>query len=141
MTDHNAPDDPSYPYEDDPAYLAHLEAMEKECHASYTTSGSDPYGSNCDLEAGHYPATDHSGPNPFAPGRVTWRGGGSCAGDPLPTTKVQFTYDDPKAEVGGEEDADPEALGPCGCHDYHMADCHLSASSPPLADYPDPYGL
>jgi hypothetical protein len=47
----------------------------------------DPCGTWCDQEAGHYPGSDHAGPHPLGtrPGdRVTWRGGGSVTGDPVP---------------------------------------------------------
>jgi hypothetical protein len=47
----------------------------------------DPYQTTCDQAEGHYPGTGHTGPHPLGtrPGdRITWRGGGRCAGDPLP---------------------------------------------------------
>jgi hypothetical protein len=58
-----------------------------ECGADLTVGPAhDPYGTSCDQPPGHYPATDHAGPHPMgtqAGDRVTWRGGGTCAGDRL----------------------------------------------------------
>jgi len=59
-----------------------------ECGAPLTLGPQhDPYQTACDQAEGHYPGTDHAGPHPLGtrPGdRITWRGGGRCAGDPLP---------------------------------------------------------
>lgn len=63
------------------------EVVEQECCGASLTLGPthDPYGSECELAPGHYPETDHEGLDPFGgDGKVTWRGGGMCAGDPLP---------------------------------------------------------
>lgn len=37
---------------------------------------------------------------------------------------------------------DPDALGPCGCHDYHLADCPTRTAGHDLASAADwdPYG-
>jgi hypothetical protein len=63
-----------------------LEDQEKMCGASLTMGPAhDSYGTSCELDKGHYPATDHKGPHPIADDEeITWTGGGSCAGDPLP---------------------------------------------------------
>lgn len=69
------------------------EDEDDRCWASFTTGGSDPYGTSCDLPAGHGPGP-HSGPDPMGgPGRVSWIGGGSCAGDPLPYRSVEWSDD------------------------------------------------
>jgi hypothetical protein len=64
---------------------------ERMCGASFVTGSSeDPYGTNCDQQVGHYPATKHEGDDPFGNGgRVRWNGGGSAAGDPLPYRDVE----------------------------------------------------
>ncbi len=60
------------------AYEAYLEAQMRECGASYTTGPDwDPYGTSCDLDAGH--AGPHEGldPLPMTDGdRIQWSGGG-----------------------------------------------------------------
>lgn len=59
-----------------------------ECGAPLTLGPQhDPYQTTCDQAESHFPGTDHAGPHPLGtrPGdRITWRGGGRCAGDPLP---------------------------------------------------------
>lgn len=67
------------------------------CGAYYTTGGTDPYGTQCDGAVDHYPDTPHEGPDPFglAGERVRWRGGGQCAGDPLPYQEVEWIGPDP----------------------------------------------
>lgn len=64
------------------------------CGATYTTGGSDPYGTDCDQPAGHYKygtGTKHAGPDPMGgAGRILWNGGGSCAGDLLPYRDVEY---------------------------------------------------
>ena len=67
------------------------------CGAHYTTGGSDPYGTQCDGAVDHYPDTPHEGPDPLglAGERVRWRGGGQCAGDPLPYQEVEWIRPDP----------------------------------------------
>jgi hypothetical protein len=57
-----------------------------ECGATLVLGSRDePYGTECDLKKGHYPDSDHKGLDPYGnSGFVTWRGGGTCAGDPLP---------------------------------------------------------
>jgi hypothetical protein len=59
-----------------------------ECGAPLTLGPQhDPYRTTCDQAEGHYPGTDHTGPHPLGtrPGdRITWQGGGRCAGDSLP---------------------------------------------------------
>ena len=59
-----------------------------ECGAELTIGPAhDPYGTSCDQPIGHYPATDHAGPHPMGMqrgDRITWTGGGTCAGDALP---------------------------------------------------------
>ena len=58
------------------------------CWASYVTAGSDPYGTSCDLPAGH--RGSHEGEHPLRDdARLSWSGGGYCAGDPLPRTHVR----------------------------------------------------
>lgn len=43
----------------------------------------DPTGADCSLPRGHFGV--HSSPDPWdRPEPLTWTGGGSCAGDPLP---------------------------------------------------------
>lgn len=75
---------------------------EDVCAASYTTGGHDPYGTTCDQEAGHYPGTPHSGADPMGgDGRVTWRGGGYVAGDPLPYREVQHSDQYQWGRAGG----------------------------------------
>lgn len=73
------------------ASYAQFEASEALlCHARYSTGGPDPYGTSCDLPGGHYPGTDHQGGHPLGDeSTITWRGGGTCAGDPLPYTNVK----------------------------------------------------
>jgi hypothetical protein len=80
---------PEHP--EQPDHDKFLEMFDRQCGASYTTGGHDPYGTDCDQPIGHYPATDHEGDDPFGgSGRVSWRGGGSCAGDALPFTDVHW---------------------------------------------------
>lgn len=65
---------------------------EPRCGATITFGGSDPSGSECDLEPQHA-AEDHEGPDPFGctdVARVSWKGGGSCAGDSLVVRDVKF---------------------------------------------------
>lgn len=66
-----------------------LVALERanECGNSISTGGHDPYGTTCDLPHGH--DGPHAGPDYFGEGRMTWEGGGSCAGDPLPVRNAQ----------------------------------------------------
>jgi hypothetical protein len=60
------------------------------CGAAYTTGGHDPYGTECDLAAGH--DGPHWGDDPYdGQGRVEWSGGGSAGGDPLPYRDVRWT--------------------------------------------------
>lgn len=72
-----------------------MEAFDAEqallCHAAFTTGGSDPYGTTCTQPMGH--DGSHIAPHPMAMGEldtsvITWRGGGSVAGDPLPYRDV-----------------------------------------------------
>lgn len=69
---------------DDPAYLAWMEEQDNQCGRSLTMGPAhDPYGTACDLPAGH--DGPHEGPHPVAEDeRLRWTGGGSCVGDPLP---------------------------------------------------------
>jgi hypothetical protein len=78
--------------DDDPAYAAYLAEQERYCGATFVTRGSDPYATSCDQPRGHYPATAHDADSPFEGDthRVTWMGGGSCAGDALPYTHVEW---------------------------------------------------
>lgn len=59
-----------------------------ECGADLVIGAAhDPYGTSCDQPIGHYPATEHAGPHPMGMSRgdrITWTGGGTCAGDALP---------------------------------------------------------
>lgn len=73
------------PFED-PAYLAYLEEMERQCGRD-VVFGED--GASCSRDADH-PEKTHRGPSPFGEGFVEWEGGGSCAGDPLPVRNVRF---------------------------------------------------
>lgn len=58
-----------------------------ECTATYTTGGSDPYGTKCEEPGGH--DGPHEGPHPLDElSRLQWDGGGMCAGDPLPYRNV-----------------------------------------------------
>lgn len=68
------------------------DAEPDECFASLTAGPAhDPYSTHCDLKPGHYPATPHEADCPFGTDRrVEWRGGGSCAGDPLPERDVRW---------------------------------------------------
>lgn len=60
------------------------------CGATYVTGGHDPYGTECDLAAGH--PGPHRGANPLGnEGNVEWNGGGWCSGDPLPYRDVRWT--------------------------------------------------
>lgn len=61
------------------------------CGATYVTGGNDPYSTECDLQP-HGPEVKHLGHDPIAMGgaMVEWRGGGMCAGDPLPVTDVRW---------------------------------------------------
>lgn len=80
-------DDGGGPWDEDPAYLAYLEEMERMCGRS-VTFGED--GSSCEKDSGH-PEKKHRGPSPYGEGYVEWEGGGWCAGDPLPVRNVVFT--------------------------------------------------
>jgi hypothetical protein len=76
-----------------PGWDRFMEIFDRECGADYTTGGNDPSGTYCDRNRGHYPGSDHEGPDPFGgDGRVSWRGGGSCAGDALPFSEVAWLY-------------------------------------------------
>jgi hypothetical protein len=75
----------------DAAYEAWCEQQMTLCGAQFTTGGPDPDDTSCDHGAGHYPHTAHEGPDPLGDGRMSWRGGGLCAGDPLPQTSVTHT--------------------------------------------------
>lgn len=77
------------------AYEEYMAERDKECGQTFTTGGADPYGTECDQDKGH--SGKHEGDDPFADGsdphstgRVRWNGGGSCAGDPLPITDVEW---------------------------------------------------
>jgi hypothetical protein len=72
--------------EEEEAYARHMREQDLLCNASIEMGPrNDLYGSSCELEKGHYPETDHKGPHPIAENTtITWRGGGYCAGDPLP---------------------------------------------------------
>ena len=70
------------------------------CHQSFTRGPSwDPYGTNCELEAGH--KGPHRGHDPFGvDAMIEWEGGGYCAGDPLPVRNVRtITHEDLEAET------------------------------------------
>lgn len=69
------------------AYERYCTERENECGNSISTGGFDPYGTSCDLMHGH--AGPHEGPDYFGEGRMSWEGGGSCAGDPLPVRNVE----------------------------------------------------
>lgn len=70
------------------AELAFIEKMEKQCGCSISTGGFDPYGTACDLDKGH--DGPHEGPDFFVEGaRISWSGGGYCAGDPLPVRNLK----------------------------------------------------
>lgn len=80
-----------FPVEEDDDYDPAYGDIRDECGASFVTGGTDPSGTECDQEQGHYPNTKHEGPGPFGPdGRVKWNGGGYCVGDPLPFRDVEF---------------------------------------------------
>lgn len=70
------------------------EQLENTCHAGYVpglNGDAESFGTDCDQPAGHYPATKHEGPCPFGTDqRVSWEGGGFCAGDPLPYRNVEY---------------------------------------------------
>jgi len=77
--------------EQPPGYNEFLDMLDRQCGADFSTRGPDPSGTYCDKLRGHYPATEHEGPDPFGgDGTVCWRGGGSCAGDPLPITDIHY---------------------------------------------------
>jgi hypothetical protein len=78
-------------------YEAHLAHQMTLCGAQFATGpASDPYGTMCDKGLGHYPHTKHAGPDPMGQPdvRVEWHGGGTCAGDPLPYTSVEYNGGD-----------------------------------------------
>lgn len=58
------------------------------CGIPVVFGGSDPSGAECDKSPGH--GDDHEGDSPFGEGRVSWSGGGTCAGDALPVSNVTF---------------------------------------------------
>lgn len=62
------------------------------CGSTLTVGTTDPSSTECDLKPGHYPETSHEGDDPLGVEnlRVRWNGGGSCAGDPLPVTIVEW---------------------------------------------------
>lgn len=63
---------------------------EEVCNSFFVTAGRDPSSTECDLKPGHAEEY-HEGPDPFGSNeRVRWKGGGSCAGDRLPVTDVQW---------------------------------------------------
>lgn len=73
------------------SYEEFLAMRDSQCGADFSTGGADPCGTSCDLPRGHYPETDHEGDDLFGgDGRVSWRGGGMCAGDPVPATNVHY---------------------------------------------------
>jgi hypothetical protein len=76
--------------ENDP-YDDETNEPDRTCGVSFITGPrEDPYGTNCDRPAGHYPTTKHEGDDPFGgAGRVRWTGGGSAGGDPLPYSNVE----------------------------------------------------
>jgi hypothetical protein len=80
----------------DAAHEAWCEEQMRLCSAEFTSGPrEDPCGSMCDRGLGHAPHTPHEAADPFAgPGdrmlRVSWSGGGMCAGDPLPPRDVQY---------------------------------------------------
>jgi hypothetical protein len=68
----------------DPEYTAWCESLDRMCGRAITLGPAhDPYGTDCDLDAGH--EGPHQGPHPFIEGdTMRWDGGGACAGDALP---------------------------------------------------------
>lgn len=83
--------DPRDDGQEDPAYLEWLAEQERQCGATYTTGGADPYSTGCERDKGHYPGTPHLAPDPMGgDGYVTWTGGGSVAGDPVPARDVEW---------------------------------------------------
>lgn len=73
------------------AYEAHCAALMCECGVHISTGGFDPYGTSCDLDAGH--DGPHEGPDFFGNGRLRWTGGGSCAGDALAYHVIDHDYE------------------------------------------------
>lgn len=76
------------PREDDPEYRAYCEALDRQCGSSLVMGPHhDPYSTTCDLDMGHTGA--HEGWEPICgETRIKWTGGGSCAGDPLPSSII-----------------------------------------------------
>jgi len=63
--------------------------QERICGVGVTLGGADPYGAECELDAGH--RGPHVSRNPFGgDGVYEWSGGGSVAGDPLPVRNARF---------------------------------------------------
>jgi hypothetical protein len=88
--------------EDEAAYTAYcieqFERQQNECGATLITGPAhDQYHTSCDQPNGHYPKTQHQGPDPYGEtGVVTWGGGGMCAGDPLPYRDVVWHLQEKK---------------------------------------------
>ena len=79
----------NYPY--DPAFEAWQAEQDRLCHGDFTTGDVDPYGTTCDQLRGH--TGPHIGPDPFgADNRISWKGGGTCAGDPIPAYDVHWDF-------------------------------------------------
>jgi hypothetical protein len=67
-----------------------LAQHERECGVDITVGPDhDPYGASCELDKGH--DGPHRSADPFGgDGHVTWFGGGTCVGDPLPIRDFRF---------------------------------------------------
>jgi hypothetical protein len=83
-----------------------MNSQPDECGMSFVSGPShDSYGSNCILPPGH--RGKHTGENPYAEGFVMWTGGGTIAGDPVPTRNVEYVEhitvaDERPADSGGK---------------------------------------
>jgi len=73
--------------EEERSYEEFCAEQENMCSVGISTGGFDPYGTHCDLEHGH--EGPHQGPDFFGDGRLVWKGGGTCVGDPLPFTILE----------------------------------------------------
>lgn len=64
------------------------ERFERLCNRTLLFGSGELYQADCDLDAGH------DGPHEAdaMEGRVSWTGGGWCAGDPLPARNVTWTF-------------------------------------------------
>lgn len=74
--------------------LADEDLQMETCTAAYVAGTANPdaeqFASDCDRDPGH--SGPHEGPCPFGTEqRVSWEGGGFCAGDPLPYRNVTYT--------------------------------------------------